>query len=69
MADSSTELTAEMAVERMARAGCTDSLPTDGMFNEHQLDVMYAERIVTYRRIARVMFLALLGSGDSDAQR
>ncbi len=50
----------EVAIERMARAGCKDSLPTNGMFNEHQLDVMFGERLPTYRLIARVMFFELL---------
>ena len=49
------------AIERMAEAGVRDSLPTNGMFNEHQLDAMRSGRMPTYRRIAEVMLCALLG--------
>lgn len=48
------------AIERMARDAVRDSLPRDGMFNSDQLDHMASERMPTYRRIAAVMFAALL---------
>jgi hypothetical protein len=54
-----TEATVEQCIERMALAGARDSLPEDGMFNSEQLSVMACDRLPTYRKIARVMFLAL----------
>lgn len=48
------------AVERMAQAGASDSLPTSGMFNSEQLDKMRSDRMPTYRRIAEVMLRALM---------
>jgi hypothetical protein len=51
------------AIERMARAGAKDSMPTNGMFNEDQLGAMFDERLPTYRRIAEVMLVALFNGG------
>lgn len=48
------------AIERMARAGAHDSMPTNGMFNSDQLGAMEDERMPTYRRIAEVMLRELL---------
>lgn len=63
------EATVEQCIERMALAGARDSLPESGMFNSEQLSVMACERLPTYRRIARVMFLALLSRRSSDPLR
>lgn len=49
-----------IAIERMARAGARDSMPTNGMFNSYQLGAMEDERMPTYRRIAEVMLRELL---------
>jgi hypothetical protein len=50
----------DKAIERMAYAGARDSLPRNGMFNSEQLDQMRSERMDTYRKIAKVMYAALL---------
>lgn len=54
------QIQAKIAIERMARAAARDSLPTNGMFNNEQLDAMCDERMPTYRRIAEVMLGVLI---------
>lgn len=49
-----------IAVERMARAAARASLPTNGMFNSDQLDVMFEQRLHGYREIAEIMLGALI---------